>query len=318
VRFVKSCGPGQLKSCRLKSWTTAGLAALCVAAPALTAVAQTAPAQPTPAQTAPTQTAPTQTAPTQTAPTQAAAPPAAAVDPKVAGILRAACDTLSHAKAMSFTAVDTYEHAALNGQPLYYTVKSLVTLQRPDKLKVVKLGDGVPDEFYYDGKTMAAYIPSANLVAVADAPPTIDAMLDAAWNLAAVYFPFSDVLVAHPCEVFQGRMGSAFYVGQSHVVGNTTTDMVAVAGNDVQAELWIGAKDHLPRMVRVVYPDEPAHARYSTEYSDWKITDSVPAETFHSAKAMAAPRMPFQPPGTGAIPKPPGSPVGNSTPKQPG
>ena len=73
---------------------------------------------------------------------------------------------------MSFTAVDTYERAARNGQPLYYTDKSQVTLQRPDKLRVIKTGDGIPDEFYYDGKTMAAYVPSADLIAVSDAPPT--------------------------------------------------------------------------------------------------------------------------------------------------
>ena len=36
-------------------------------------------------------------------------------------------------------------------------------------------------------------------------------------------------------------MKSAFYVGQSVVVGGTTTDIVAVTGGGVQAELWIGA-----------------------------------------------------------------------------
>ena len=43
-------------------------------------------------------------------------------------------------------------------------------------------GDGPASEFYYDGKTMMAYAPAENLVAVADAPPTIDAALMAAYN----------------------------------------------------------------------------------------------------------------------------------------
>jgi hypothetical protein len=95
-------------------------------------------------------------------------------------------------------------------------------------------------------------------------------------------------------------MDSAFYVGQSHVVGGVATDMVAVAAENVQAELWIGVEDHLPRMVRVVYPHEPAHALYQTEYSDWKLMDAADNGAFASDKAAKGMRIPFQPPGAGA------------------
>ena len=43
------------------------------------------------------------------------------IEPKALSVLRSACDTLSRAQTMGFTAVDTYERAARNGQPLYYT-----------------------------------------------------------------------------------------------------------------------------------------------------------------------------------------------------
>jgi hypothetical protein len=218
------------------------------------------------------------------------------IEPKAMAILHASCDTLSAAQTMSFTAVDTYERVTRNGQPLYYTTESRVTLQRPDKLRVIKIGDGVPDEFYYNGKSMMAYVPSANLVAVSDAPPTIDAMLDAAWDVAGIYFPFSDVMVSHPCAVLDKNITSAFYVGQSVVVGGTTTDMVAIAGDGLQAELWIGAKDHLPRMIRVTYPNEPAHAHYQTDYSDWHLGESLDATAFKSDKAASGARIAFQPP----------------------
>jgi hypothetical protein len=88
----------------------------------------------------------------QTAPPQA--PP---IEPKAVDILKASCDALSMAKAMSFTAVSTYERAARNGQPLFYATKNEVTMQRPDKLRVITPGDGIPDEFYYDGKAMMGH-----------------------------------------------------------------------------------------------------------------------------------------------------------------
>ena len=86
------------------------------------------------------------------APTDVAPP----IEAKAVAILKAGCDTLAAAKAMSFTATNTDEEAARNGQPLYYTTVNEVTLQRPDKLRVVTPGGGIPDVFYYDGKAMVA------------------------------------------------------------------------------------------------------------------------------------------------------------------
>src|SRR5208337_2235246 len=70
----------------------------------------------------------------------------------------------------------------------------------PTSLRVLTLGDGPPSDFYYDGKTMEAFAPTQNLVATAPAPPTIDATLKAAYDKAAIYFPFSDVTPYQCCS----------------------------------------------------------------------------------------------------------------------
>src|SRR5437763_14001329 len=68
----------------------------------------------------------------QVAPQAPAPAPAAAsgIEPKAAELLRAMSSRLAASKAMSFTAISTYESPAINGQPLYYTTISEVTLQR--------------------------------------------------------------------------------------------------------------------------------------------------------------------------------------------
>jgi hypothetical protein len=157
-------------------------------------------------------------APTETRP---------ALEPKAIDILKAACGRLAAARTMAFTAVVAYESPSRLGPPLVYTTRSEVTLQRPDKLRVITLGDGPASEFYYDGKMMMAFAPAENLVAVADAPPTIDAALQAAYSSADIYFPFDDVIVADPYKDISDGMKRAFYIGQSHVFDGTTTDMVA-------------------------------------------------------------------------------------------
>jgi len=213
-------------------------------------------------------------------------------------------EKLAVAKTMSVNAVNTYESPAVNGQPLYYTTVSQVTLEQPDKLRVMTPGDGPPTEFYYDGKMMVAYDPAMNLAAVADAPPTIDAMVKAAYDKAAIYFPFVDFIVADPYKDMEGSLKSAFVVGRSDALGGTLTDMVAIADDNVQAELWIGVADKLPRMMRAVYPKDPAKNRYETEFSNWRLNGRVDPNTFAPARALKAPRMDFKNPDTEAPAKP--------------
>src|SRR6266446_10789336 len=144
--------------------------------------------------------------------------PAPVLEPKAIEILKAACARLAAAHSMSFTAVISYENPSRLGPPLIYTVRDDVTLQRPDKLRVITPGDGPANEFYYDGKTMVAFAPAENLVSTAVAPPTIDAALKAAYDSAAIYFPFTDLIVTDPYPGIANGLQHAFYIGQSRVV----------------------------------------------------------------------------------------------------
>src|SRR5258707_5002793 len=140
---------------------------------------------------------------------------------------------------MAFTAVISYESPSRLGPPLIYTTKSDVLLQRPDKLRVITSGDGPVSEFYYDGKTITAFAPVENFVAVAAAPPTVDDMLGTAYHSAAIYFAFDDIIVTDPYKDIAQGMSVAFYVGQSKIVGEATTDIVAYESEWVSLGAWI-------------------------------------------------------------------------------
>ncbi|AXF17450.1 DUF2092 domain-containing protein [Paraburkholderia caledonica] len=230
----------------------------------------------------------------------AARPPKAAapafqpgLEPRAIDVLKATCARLAAAQSMAFTAVVSYESPSRLGPPLVYSTKSEVTLQRPDKLKVITLGDGPPSEFYYDGKAMMAFEPADNLVAVADAPPTIDAALQVAYDSAAIYFPFTDVIVADPYKDIADGLKVAFYIGQSRVVGDTTTDMVAYITGDVFVQIWIGTQDKLPRRIFAVYLNDRTRLRHVLELSNWQLDAAVPADAFTSPKAAGAAHIVF-------------------------
>jgi hypothetical protein len=240
----------------------------------------------------------------QKPPTEPPPPAHPAIEPAALAMLKATTERLAGANSLSFTAVTTYESPARNGQPLYYATLSDVAVLRPNKLRVITPGDGPATDFYYDGKTMMAFAPAADLVAIAKAPPTIDAAMKQAFDQAAIYFPFSEVIVQDAYKNLSEGLTSAFVVGQSHVVDGIITDMVAISNTNVEAEIWIGVADGLPRMIRAIYPRDPTDSRYEIEFSNWRLNQPMKASDFSSSLALKAPRMPFARPDAPVPTKP--------------
>ena len=215
------------------------------------------------------------------------------VEPRAMELLKVMSAKLAAAKSMSFTATVGYEYPSKLGPAIVYTSRYDVTTQRPNKLRVIMPGDGPASEFYYDGKTMMAFAPAENLVAVADAPPTIDAALKAAYDNAAIFYPFTDLLVDDPYAVLTNGAILAFYIGPSGIVGGTKTDMVAWANKDVFLQIWIGADDKLPRRMRAIFRNDLAQLRHEMDLSNWQLDGPIAADAFASAKAQGAGRIAF-------------------------
>ncbi len=247
-------------------------------------------------QTTPPAAAP-KPAPAKKAAAKPKAPAPPALEPKALDILKASSAVLAAAKSMTFTADVSYESPTRQGPPLVYVTQSNVTMVRPNKLRVITPGDGPPSEFYYDGKVMMAYAPQENLVAVADAPPTTDAMLEAAFKSAAIYYPFTDVIVTDPYRDLSDGLTVAYYVGQSHVVGGITTDIVAYITNGVFIQEWIGTDDKLPRILRAIYLDDKLQQRHLLVLSNWKLDPDISPDVFGTPKAAGATHIKFAHPG---------------------
>ena len=81
-------------------------------------------------------------APAANPPTAAA--PRPAIEPRAVELLNAMGAKLDAAKSMSFSVKTAFEEPARSGQPLFYMVQASVSLERPDKMKIVTSGDGPP------------------------------------------------------------------------------------------------------------------------------------------------------------------------------
>jgi hypothetical protein len=225
-----------------------------------------------------------------------------ALEARAVELLKATSARLAAAKAMSFTATVSYEHPSRLGPPLVFTSRYEVAMQRPERLRVINLGDGPASEFYLDGKTMVAFAPAENLVAIAEAPPTLEAALKMAFEKAAIYFPFTDLLLPDPYAAIADGTKLAFYVGPSSLVGGVKTDMVAWANDDVFMQMWIGADDKLPRRIRAIFRADPLRLRHDMELSNWQLDPAIAAEAFGTSKAQDARRIDFAHPAASALP----------------
>ncbi len=215
------------------------------------------------------------------------------LEPHAVEIIKAMSARLADAQSIRFTALVSEESPSRLGPALVYSTRSNVVLQRPNKLKIITPGDGPAHEFYYDGKAIVTYAPAEDLAAFADAPPTITGALKFAFDTASIYFPFTDLIVDDPYDMIASDMQLAFYIGQSNVVGGTTTDMIAYANEGVFVQAWIGTEDHLPRRMRAVFADDPLRLRHQVEFSDWQLNGIAKGESFASDKAAAAKRIPL-------------------------
>ena len=226
-----------------------------------------------------------------------AAPFKPVLEQRAVDLLQAMSQRLAAAKTLSFTAVASYEYPSRLGPPILYTVRYDVALQRPDQLKIVVPGDGPAFEFSFDGKEMVAFAPAENLVAVTAAPPTLQAALKQAFDTAAIYFPFTDLLLPDPYAAISPGAILDFVVGPSAVVGGVKTDMVVWASNDVFLQIWIGSDDKLPRRMRAQFRADPRGLRHDLELSGWQLDGALPADAFSTAKAKAGQPMAFAAPG---------------------
>src|SRR5436190_4015276 len=129
----------------------------------------------------------------QAARTQARPP----LQPQAVDVLKAVGARLAAAHTVSVVAVETIETVSGAQGPSVSTKRSDVTLQRPDKLRVLVSGGATPQSASYcNGNTMMTYSPDDKTLVIAKAPPTITECLRLAYRASAIDPSFIDVIVA--------------------------------------------------------------------------------------------------------------------------
>jgi hypothetical protein len=212
----------------------------------------------------------------------------AAIEPAALDLVKAMTSKLGAAKSIQFNALVQSEFPSIDGLPVIYSTAARVAIQRPNQFDVSVWGDGPSSEILFNGKQLFAYSPQKNLVAVSNAPNTIDAAAKFAYEKAGLFFPGDDLILSDPYIHLTQGLTDAFIVGKTKLVGGVETNVIVLAGRELQGQLWIGVKDNLPYMVSWIYTGDKRLPRTTLQYKDWKINAPVPAARFDSGRFSKA------------------------------
>jgi hypothetical protein len=219
----------------------------------------------------------------------------AALDPRALEMLKVMSDKLSGAKSLRFEARSMVPVKSPTGLWVSLFGTARVVKEGAGKLFAETRGDLFPHDFYFDGKTVTAYTPKKNLYAEKSAPGTVDDVIEAAYREEGKSFPYADILVAEPYKVLAEGLTRAAYVGKS-TIGGVITDHLVFANQGVEWQIWIGAEDHLPRLVYANYFDDISEPSYTVGFLNWKVDEPVPPETFVFRNTTQAVKVEFRNP----------------------
>ena len=193
---------------------------------------------------------------------------------------------------------DSVTDAVLStGQNVGFLHHTELSVQRPDKVRAVVIGQARNRGFVYDGKTFTLYeqLQGKRYYSQVSAPPTIDMLIRDIDEKYGVGLPLADLFYwgMDPDDVSQLR--SALFIGLDRV-GGEWCNHYAFQQPDVDWELWIRAGSRpLPCRFVITDTSQPSRPQHAVNY-DWDVNPTFSADTFRYRAPAGAQRIEMRPP----------------------
>jgi hypothetical protein len=213
-----------------------------------------------------------------------AAGPATAPQPAISAEARAVLQRMGaslRSKEFSFQAKTIRVYAGPRGEPLHIFHTLDVTVDRPNRLLVVRNGDDGPSKLVYDGKTLFIYIGDGNRYAALPVAGTIQDMMKEAMGKLGIDFPLADLLTDTPEKSILSGVTAGEVVNRVSLDGAPTLHMYFVQSPGIDLEIW--AEDNavaLPLRLIVTYRSLPGEPIFIATFSNWNFAIHPPDSDF--------------------------------------
>jgi hypothetical protein len=195
-------------------------------------------------------------------------------------LLMAMCDYLGAQKAVSFDYDSNLELVTTQQEKVGLASSGTLTLNRPDKVRVTRMGGFANVEMVFDGKTLTLLGKNANLYAQVEAPGTIDQLVDVLRDKYHRPVQAADLLMSDPYKELMPEVKEAKDLG-SGVIHGVECDHLAFQAEDVDWQIWIaqGARPYPCRYV-ITSKTVKREPQYTLDIWAWKTGSEVASDGF--------------------------------------
>jgi hypothetical protein len=195
-------------------------------------------------------------------------------------LLKAMSDYLAAQETISFGYDTNLEIVTKDHQKLLLASSGMIDLSRPDKIRATRAGGFANVEMIFDGKTLTVLGKDANLYTQAEAPGTLDHLVDELRNKYHKPVPGADLLLSNVYDVLMADVIDVKDLG-SGMIGGTECDHLAFRTNEVDWQIWIAqGKQPYPCRYVITAKNVDQGPQYSVQIRDWKTGSEVTADDF--------------------------------------
>ncbi len=165
-------------------------------------------------------------------------------------------------------------------QKIQFASSGEVLVDRPGRIKVTRKGGYADVELVFDGKTVSVLGKHANAYAQADAPGTIDQLVDLLRERYAVDMPGADLLLSNAYLVLSEDIIDAKYIGHG-VVDGVESDHLAFRNQDTDWQIWIERGERpIPRKYVITSKAVAGAPQYTLRITEWKSDAQIGDDAF--------------------------------------
>jgi hypothetical protein len=196
------------------------------------------------------------------------------------GILKSMSDFMAKQQNLSLAFDSDIEIITPTIEKIQFTNSGEVTLSRPDKLRARRMSGYAEVELIFDGKAVSVFGKHLNSYASAEAPGTIDQLIDKLRNEMGVELPAADLLLSNSYEALTADVNEAKYVGHG-VIDGVECHHLAFRTPETDWQIWVELGDRpMPRKYVITSKTMAAAPQYTLRIKRWNADASGGADAF--------------------------------------
>lgn len=210
----------------------------------------------------------------------AAAPPArAGIAPEARALAKEVAAKLQAAKTLTLSATHRLDPSLGVGAKIEKGPIA-ITFRRPNQFYAVQGSGAEAREIAYDGRTLCVMHPGPGHHALESLRTgSIEAFSDAVDQRFGFRPPLAELLANDLAATLFVHVTSA-EVRDGGWVGFARCELLHLEQDGMQVDLWVGAKDRLPRRMRLTFTDRAGHPTWDIRLKQWRLDAPVDQALF--------------------------------------